>query len=56
MTISFLDTASEDEYSEIDDKEEEYYNDDDRESLLYFNSFLHALANLYIFDLGLLSA
>jgi hypothetical protein len=56
MKIYCLDTASEDEYSEIYDKEEEYYDDDDRESLLYFHSFLQALANLYIFDLGFLSA
>lgn len=56
MTTYTSDTASEDQRSEIDDKEEEYYDDDDRESLLYFHSFLQALANLYIFDLGFLSA
>ena len=56
MTVSCFDTVSEDQYSEIDDKEEEYYDDDDRESFLYFHSFLHALANLYIFDFGFLSA
>ena len=57
MTTYTFDTASEDQRSEIDDKEEEYYDDDDdRESLLYFHSFLQALANLYIFDFGFLSA
>ena len=56
MTTYTSDTASEDQRSEIDDKKEEYYDDDDRESLLYFHSFLQALANLYIFYLGFLSA
>jgi hypothetical protein len=56
MTEFCIDHEWKEDYSTVDDQEEEYYDDDGEHSLLYFHSFVNALTNLYIFDLGFLSA